>query len=137
MGIHPEDKFALSVLKAGASGYLCIDSAFDELVPAIRRIYVHGRYLSEKLTDELAENYLPLRKKMRPHDLLSDRELETMYMLASGKRVKEIAEELALSISTIFTYRERIFEKLKIRNNVQLMHYAIDNELIELRNEMN
>jgi DNA-binding NarL/FixJ family response regulator len=132
LSIHPEDKFALSVLKAGASGYLCIDSAFDELVTAIRRIYIHGRYLSETLMDQVAVNIMPVNKS-KPHEQLSNRELETMYMLVSGKRVKDIANELALSMSTVFTYRCRVFEKLKIKNNVQLIHYAIDNELIEMK----
>jgi len=131
LSIQPEDKLALSILKAGASGYLCKDSAFDDLVIAIRKIYTHGRYLSETLTDHLAFDFMP-PKNTKPHEQLSNRELETMYLLVSGKRVKDIAEELELSVSTVFTYRGRIFDKLEIKNNVELMHYAINNELIEL-----
>jgi len=135
LSIQPEDKLTLSILKAGASGYLCKDSAFDELVIAIRKINSHGRYLNEALTDQLVFNIIS-QKQNKPHEQLSNRELETMYMLVSGKRVKDIAAELALSISTVFTYRGRIFEKLSIKTNVELMHYAINNELIEMRSEI-
>jgi DNA-binding NarL/FixJ family response regulator len=130
LSIHPEDKSVFGILKAGASGYVCKDSATDYLVPAIRKIYSHGRYLSESLMEELAFNFLPFKNAKPLHEQLSTRELETMYMLISGKRIKDIAEELELSVSTIFTYRGRIFEKLKIKNNVELMRYAIDNDLV-------
>ncbi len=128
LSIHPEDKQALRILKSGASGYLCKDSATDNLVIAIKKIYTHGRYLSESLSEQLAFNIMP-EEKAKPHEQLSNRELETMYLLVSGKKVKDIAAELALSISTVFTYRGRIFEKLNINNNVELMHYAINNNL--------
>ena len=133
LSIHPGDKQSLRILKSGASGYLCKDSAYDELVIAIRKIHTHGRYLSESLSEQLAFSIMP-EKKPKPHEQLSNRELETMYMLVSGKKVKDIAAELALSISTVFTYRCRIFEKLDINTNVELMHYAINNNLIELNN---
>lgn len=133
LSIHPEDKHALRILKAGASGYLCKDSAYSELVPAIKKIHTHGRYLSEALSEQLAFNFIP-ESKSKPHEQLSNREKETMYMLVAGKKVKDIASEMALSISTVFTYRCRIFEKLEINTNVELMHYAINNNLIELNN---
>ena len=136
LSIHPEDKQALRFLKAGASGYLCKDSACNELVIAVKKILSHGRYLSEALSDQLAFNYIP-ENKTKPHEQLSNRELETMYLLVAGKKVKEIANELALSISTVFTYRGRIFDKLEINNNVELMHYAINNNLIELNSSYN
>src|SRR5659263_317768 len=136
LSIHPEDKQALRILKSGASGYLCKDSAYNELVIAIRKIHTHGRYLSESLSEQLAFSIMP-ENKPKPHESLSNRELETMYMLVSGKKVKDIAAELALSISTVFTYRCRIFDKLDINNNVELMHYAIKNNLIELNNSYN
>ena len=128
LSIHPEDKQALRILKSGASGYLCKDSASAELVIAIRKIYTHGRYLSESLSEQLAFNIMD-EKKTKPHEQLSTRELETLHLLVSGKKVKDIAAELALSISTVFTYRGRIFEKLNINTNVELMHYAINNNL--------
>ncbi|MEI8084730.1 MAG: response regulator transcription factor [Paludibacter sp.] len=130
LSIHPEDKFALRTLKAGASGYLCKDTALEELVVAIRKIYSKGRYLSTTLAEQLAFDIMPVTNSL-PHEQLSNRELEIMFMLVSGKKVKDIAADLGLSISTIFTYRVRIFEKLKIKNNVELTHYAMINKLIE------
>ena len=130
LSIHPEDKFALRTLKAGASGYLCKDTALDELVVAIRKVYTKGRYLSTNLAEQLAFDYMPERNQL-PHELLSNREQEIMLMLVSGKKVKDIAADLRLSISTVFTYRVRIFEKLKIKSNVELTHYAISNKLVD------
>jgi DNA-binding NarL/FixJ family response regulator len=133
LSIQPEDSQAIRFLKAGACGYVCKDSATDNLVTAIRKINLNGRYLSETLSEVLAFNYSPEKETKPLHEQLSGRELETMHMLVSGKRVKDIAEKLELSASTIFTYRGRIFDKLGINNNVELMHYAIDNDLIELK----
>ena len=130
LSIHPEDKFALRTLKAGASGYLCKDTALDELVIAIRKVYVKGRYLSTNLAEQLAFDYMPDKNHL-PHEMLSNREQEIMLMLVSGIKVKDIAADLNLSISTVFTYRVRIFEKLKIKSNVELTHYAISNKLVE------
>src|ERR1035437_9756460 len=130
LSIHPEDKFALRTLKAGASGYLCKDTALEELVVAIRKVYTKGRYLSNTLAEQLAFDFLP-EKDHLPHEQLSNREQEIMFMLATGKKVKDIATELNLSISTVFTYRVRIFEKLKIKSNVELTHYAIINKLVD------
>jgi DNA-binding NarL/FixJ family response regulator len=128
LSIHPEDRFALQTLKAGASGYLCKDVALEELVIAIRKIYNKGRYMSTTLAEQLAFELVPNREKL-PHELLSSREQEIMLMLAEGEKVKDIATELELSISTVFTYRTRIFEKLKVTNNVELTHYVITNNL--------
>ncbi len=130
LSIHPEDKFALRTLKAGASGYLCKDTALDELVIAIRKIHSKGRYLSATLAEQLAFDVVPDKDQL-PHESLSNRELEIMFLLAEGKKVKAIAKELTLSVSTVFTYRVRIFEKLKLKNDVELTHYAINNKLIE------
>lgn len=130
LSIHPEDKFALRTLKAGASGYLCKDTALEELVVAIRKINTRGRYLSTTLAEQLAFDLVPDKEQL-PHELLSNREQEIMLMLASGKKVKDIAAELQLSISTVFTYRVRIFEKLNLKNNVELTHYVIFNKLAE------
>ncbi|NDP22072.1 MAG: response regulator transcription factor [Paludibacter sp.] len=130
LSIHPEDKFALRTLKSGASGYLCKDTALDELVVAIRKVHTKGRYLSNTLAEQLAFDFMP-EKDSLPHEQLSNREQEIMVMLASGKKVKDIAADLGLSISTVFTYRVRIFEKLKIKSNVELTHYAITNKLVD------
>jgi len=130
LSIHPEDKFALRTLKAGASGYLCKDTALDELVIAIRKVYTKGRYLSANLAEQLAFDYMPDKSQL-PHETLSNREQEIMFLLVAGKKVKDIAKDLGLSISTVFTYRVRIFEKLNIKSNVELTHYAISNKLVE------
>ena len=129
LSIHPEDKFALRTLKAGASGYLCKDTALDELVIAIRKISTKGRYISANLAEQLAFDIIPDDTNL-PHESLSAREYEIMQKLAAGKKVKDIATELELSISTVFTYRSRIFEKLLVKSNVELTHYAISNKLI-------
>jgi len=133
LSMQPEDKFALRTLRAGASGYLCKDKALENLLTAVRRIHAHGRYLSEAMIDKLASEVMPSSSSTR-HRELSTRELQTMKMLASGKKVKDIAEESTLSISTIFTYRVRIFEKLNIKTIVELTHYAINNDMVEANN---
>lgn len=129
LSIHPEDKFALRTLRAGASGYLCKDAALDELVIAIRRIYTKGRYLSNTLAEQIAFDVF---QELEPvlHTQLSNRELEIMYLLTSGKKIKEIAADLNLSISTIHTFKVRIFEKLNIKSTVELTHYAVEHNLI-------
>jgi len=129
LSFSAETTSSLSYLKAGASGFLSKNSASNELVKAIRKINTHGRFLSESMIDLLASDIIPSKHTL-PHEQLSNRELETMYKLVSGKRVKDIANELALSVSTVFTYRGRIFDKLEIKSNLELMHYAINNELI-------
>jgi len=130
LSIHPEDNFALSTLRAGASGYLCKDATLEELMIAIRKIHTKGRYLSNALTELLTIDVM-YNKYLLPHEQLSNRELEIMLLLAAGKKVKNIASELSLNISTVFTDRVRIFENLKVKNNVELTHYAITNKLIE------
>jgi len=129
LSIHPEDKFALKTLKSGASGYLCKDTALEELVVAIHKISTKGRYISTSLAEQLAFDVIP-ESDADPHDLLSNREREILIKIASGIKAKDIAEELGLSISTVFTYRLRIFEKLNVKNNVELTHYAIDKKLV-------
>lgn len=130
LSIHPEDKFALRTLKAGASGYLCKDTALEELVVAIRKIHNKGRYISNTLAEQLAFSIIPENETPAANQL-SSRENEILIKIASGIKVKDIAEELGLSISTVFTYRLRIFEKLNIKNNVELTHYAIENKLVD------
>jgi two-component system, NarL family, invasion response regulator UvrY len=131
LSMHPEDQYAVRMLKAGASGYITKERAAEELVTAVRKVAAHGRYVSPELAERLAAD---LQKPLaRPaHELLSDREFEVFRMLASGKTLKEIAEALALSEKTITTYRARVLEKLNLRNNVELTHYAIKNNLTGL-----
>lgn len=126
--IHPEDKFALKTLKAGASGYLCKDTALEELEVAIRNIYNKGRYISNTLAKQLAFEVVPDNRAL--HEQLSRRENEILIKITRGMKVKDIAAELNLSISTVFTYRLRIFKKLNVKSNVELTHYAIEHKLI-------
>jgi DNA-binding NarL/FixJ family response regulator len=127
--MHPEDRFAFRAFKAGASGYITKDNTVIELVKAIRKIISGGKYVSPDFAEELASG---LKKNDgRPlYHKLSDREFQVLIMIASAKKVIEIAEELSLSKSTINTYRARILEKLKLRSNVDLTHYSINNNLL-------
>jgi len=131
LSIHPEDKFALRTLKAGASGYVCKDAALQELVAAIRKVHLTGRYMSATLADQLALDFMPDNNEQLLNKSLSNREQEIMYLLASGKKVKDIAVDLNLSASTIFIHRMSIFKKLGIRSDVELIHYAITNKIVE------
>lgn len=130
LSMHPEEQYAVRVLKAGAAGYLTKESAPDELIMAIRRVARGGKYVSSTLAEKLAFDLE--HDTMQPlHEKLSDREYQVMCMIAVGKRAKEIAEELCLSIKTISTYRSRILEKMDMKNNAELTHYAIKEGLVE------
>ncbi|MFB0519205.1 MAG: response regulator [Acidobacteriota bacterium] len=128
--VHPEEQYAVRVLRAGASGYLTKESAPDELIKAIRKVSMGRKYVSSTLAEKLATEVDIISEKPL-HQALSDREYEVMCMIASGKTVKEIAEELCLSIKTISTYRSRILEKMKMKSNAELIHYAIQNRLVD------
>ena len=130
LSIHPEDQYALRVLKAGASGYVTKGSATDELINAIRKVCRGGKYISPSIAEKLAFQLGADFEEM-PHEALSDREYQVLCMLASGKTVTEIADELALSVKTISTYRARILEKMDMKNNAELIHYAVQNELVD------
>jgi DNA-binding NarL/FixJ family response regulator len=128
--MHPEQQYARRALKAGAAGYLTKDSVPDELKSAIRKIIAGGRYVSATLAEKLAVDLrsgadLPL------HELLSDREFQVLRMLASGKTVKEMAEELSLSVKTVSTYRGRILEKTGMKTNADLIRYALEAQLVD------
>ncbi len=129
LSMHPEEQFAVRVLKAGASGFLNKDSATDELIAAVRKVLAGRKYITasiaEKLADSAAEN---LGKS--PHELLSDREMQVFQMIARGKTVSEIADEISLSVNTISTYRARVLEKLMLSNNAEITRYAIENHLV-------
>ncbi|MDE3088486.1 MAG: response regulator transcription factor [Chloroflexota bacterium] len=130
LSMHPEDRFAVRALKAGAAGYVTKDSAVGELVKAIRKVVTGGRYVSVRLAEKLADD-LEKGSEKPLHETLSDREFQVMRMVAAGKKISEIAEELSLSISTVNTYRTRILEKMGMETNVQLTRYAFENHLIE------
>ena len=130
LSMHREDQYAIRSLKAGAAGYLTKQSAPRELVTAIRQVATGQKYVSAALAQELAsaigdDHETPL------HDMLSDREYQTLTMIASGKTVSAIAEELSLSVKTISEYRARLLVKMKLKNSAELTHYAIKNQLIE------
>ncbi len=130
LSIHPEEQYAVRTLKAGASGYLTKESAPDELVEAIRKVSKGGKYITSSLAESLA-TILIKEDQGLPHTILSDREYQVLLMISSGKTNKEIANELSLSVKTISTYRYRILEKMNMRTNAELIHYAIKHELVD------
>ncbi|MCE3221900.1 MAG: Response regulator, LuxR family [Nitrospira sp.] len=129
LSAYPEDQLALRMLKAGASGYLTKDSAPTELVQALRKIIAGGKYVSAAVAELLALN-LESDSEKPLHEQLSDREYQVMCLIAVGKSLKEIADDLCVSISTINTYRARILEKMQLKNNTELTHYALKNGLV-------
>jgi len=130
LSMHPEDQYAVRVLKAGAAGYLTKESVQDELVKAIKKILGGGKYVSPSLAEKMAFD-LETKTEKPLHETLSDREYQVMLLIGSGKTVSQIAEKLSLSAKTIDTYRTRILEKMKMKTNAELMHYVIKNKLVE------
>ena len=128
LSINAEEVSALPCLNAGASGYLCKDAALKDMVGAINKIMVKGRFLSSNLAEQLAFDLL--KSDSYNQKKLSSLESNIAQMMASGKSAKVVAEELGLSISTIFTHRRKIFEKLNIQNNVELAHYVMENKIM-------
>ncbi|MGA9115553.1 MAG: response regulator transcription factor [Bacteroidota bacterium] len=130
LSMHPEDQYGIRVLRAGAAGYVSKESAAEDLIAAIRKVAGGGRHVSPALAERLAAELDPAAGQ-QAHQTLSNREFQVMGMLASGKSLGEIADELCLSEKTITTYRARILEKLQLRNNVELTHYAIEHRLLD------
>ena len=130
LSMYPEEVHATRVLKAGAAGYLNKASACEELAHAIRKIAGGGKYISPSLAEKMVFELGPDARKPL-HEELSDREYRVMWLLASGKQVKQIAKEMFLSASTISTYRSRIFRKLQLTSNAGLVRYAIKHQLME------
>lgn len=131
LSMHPEDRFAVRALKAGASGYLTKSSISEQLVNAIRKIVVEKKkYISPELAEQLAER-VDINSNKPPHDLLSDREYQIMCMIAAGAKVNDIAEELSLSTQTVHTYRARIKKKMRLESNVEFTRYALEQDLID------
>jgi DNA-binding NarL/FixJ family response regulator len=127
---HPEDQYAVRVLKAGAAGYMTKESAPDELIQAIRKVLGGGKYVSAALAEQLASGLDRDAEKL-PHETLSDREYQVLCLLGSGKTSTQVAEELMLSVKTISTFRTRVLAKMKMKNNAELTHYAIQHNLVE------
>ncbi len=130
LSMHPEDQYAVRTLKAGAAGYLTKESASEELVNALHKILRGGKYINASVAEKLLLD-LGSETERPPHELLSDREFQVMCLIASGKEVGQIANELSLSVKTISTYRARILEKMNMKTNAELTHYAIQNKLVE------
>lgn len=129
LSMHPEDQFGPRFLREGADGYMTKESAPEQLLTAIRKIHGGGKYLSPALAEKLATSLDPKSEKA-PHERLSDREFEVMRLIAAGRTMSEIADELALSVKTVSTYRVRIREKMGLRNNAEIMHYAMQQGLV-------
>jgi len=130
LSMYPEEQYAVRVIKAGASGYLTKESAPEELITAIRKITAGRKYITSSVAEKLAAEVEP--DAARPaHHTLSDREFEVFRLIASGKTVTQVADALFLSVKTISTYRSRILEKMKMKTNAELMHYALKHHMIE------
>jgi DNA-binding NarL/FixJ family response regulator len=130
LSMHPEDQFAVRLLKIGAAGYMTKESAPAELVGAVKKVISGGRYISPALAEKMAA-YLAIDVQTAPHERLSDREFVVLRLIASGKTVSAIAQELSLSVKTVSTYRTRILEKTGMQNSAELTHYAIQNQLVK------
>jgi DNA-binding NarL/FixJ family response regulator len=128
--MHPEDQYAVRVLKAGAVGYLTKETASAEVVGAVQTVLCGGKYISSSLAQRLASN-LNAPAQKAPHETLSDREYQVLRMIAAGKSVKEISFDLSLSVKTVSTYRTRIMAKMGFKTNAQVIRYAMREKLVE------
>ena len=130
LSMHPEDQYAVRVLKTGAAGYLTKNTASEEVVGAVKKVLAGGKYVSAALAENLAASLTAPAGKS-PHEILSDREYQVMRSIALGKSVKEIAFELSLSVKTISTYRSRVMEKMKLKTNADIIRYAVHEKLVD------
>jgi len=129
LSIHPEEQYAIRVLKAGAAGYLSKDAATEELVIAVQRVLQGRKYISASIAEKMATE-LDHDSNKPPHEILSDREFDIFKMISAGKTVSEIAEQFSLSITTVSTYRARLLVKMNMKTNAELTRYALENKLI-------
>jgi DNA-binding NarL/FixJ family response regulator len=130
LSMHSEEQYARRAFRAGAAGYITKDNSRAELVAAVNKVIEGGRYVSPALAERLVFD-IERGSDRPPHEMLSDREFEVMQLIASGKTVGEIAEQLSLSDKTISTYRARILEKTGMKTNAEITHYAIKNKLAD------
>jgi len=131
LSMYSEEQYGIRAIRAGAAGFLKKVSAPEELVSAIRKIVSGGKYISEALADKLA-THLGRSSKVLSHESLSDRELHILCQIASGMSAEQIADDLSISIHTVYSYRNRILEKMNMKSNVELTQYAIQNKLIQI-----
>lgn len=129
LSVYPENQYALRVLKAGAAGYLTKESAPDELIHALKKVANGAKYISSAVLEEIAGT-LDVNAERPVHERLSDREFQVLRMIGSGRTIREVAEELEINIKTVSTYRARILEKMRMKNNAELTHYAVINQLV-------
>ena len=130
LSMHPEDQYAVRVIRAGAAGYLTKSSAPKELIKAIRKVFGGGRYISESLAETLAST-VGANAEKPIHQTLSNREYEIMCLIALGKTIKEIASELGRSEKTIRTHRDRILVKMHMKKDAEIIRYAMQNQLVD------
>ena len=130
LSTYPERQYAIRCLRTGAAGYLTKESAPEELVTAVRKVAKGQKYVTSSLAELLALEISPGSSKM-PHESLSEREIEVLYELGRGKTVSQIAELFSLSVPTVSTYRARILEKMNMQTTAQLIHYVLENKLID------
>ena len=130
LSMHPEEQYAIRALKAGAAGYLSKDTAPEELVKAVNRVMQGRKYISSTIADKLFNEIDQTADERPSHEQLSHREFDVFQLIAAGKSVSDISEQLTLSISTVSTYRARILSKMKMRSNAELTRYAIEYKII-------
>jgi two-component system, NarL family, invasion response regulator UvrY len=130
LSMYPEDQHAVRLMKAGAAGYLTKETAPEKLVDAIRNVVAGKKHISPNLAELLLQE-CSMDSGRAPHKILSDREYQVLVMIGSGKQVSEIAKKLSLSVKTVSTYRSHILDKMKLRNNAELTHYVLRNNLEE------
>jgi len=131
LSMFPEDQYAVRALKAGAAGYVSKEAAPEKLVDAIRLAARGKKYITPEVAQALASQLTAGEAPENPHEALSDREYETLRLIASGKKLSEIAETMSLSPKTVSVYRARLLEKMKLRTNAELTHYAVKHGLVE------
>ena len=130
LSMYPEDEYAIRAIRSGASGYLTKDSSTDKLISVIRRLASGGKYVNPELAEKLLFNPVS-DPDVLLHTTFSDRELHVFKLIAAGESLTEIGHKLSLSVKTVSTYRSRILEKMDMKNNAQLVRYAIQHDLIE------
>lgn len=129
LSMHAEDEYAIRALRIGASGYVTKESAPEELVAALQKVMRGGRYMTPALAEKIAFSYASPATAEKPHQSLSERELEVLQLIGAGKSLKEIAAMLSLSVKSVGTYRARVLEKMAMSTNADLIRYVIENNL--------
>ncbi|MEJ1958689.1 MAG: response regulator transcription factor [Nitrosomonadales bacterium] len=131
LSMHPDEQYALRSIKAGAAGYMNKQSAPSQLVTAIRKVASGKKYISSELAEQLADNLTNDKPQDASHKILSNREYQTLCLMAAGKSLSEMADIMSLSAKTVSVYRARMLEKMQLKNNAEAVRYAINNHLIE------